>query len=335
MTTNIFAFSRKGCTLAKKIGEQFSDASCYALKKFSDKSGIIEIESTQEKLKELFSGSDLIVFVGAVGIAVRLIAPFVKSKTTDPAVIAVDECGQFVIPILSGHIGGANEYARILAKKLGATAVITTATDINGRFSVDEWAAKNGFYISDMEKAKRVSATILTDDVQVQSDFEIKGALPVGVTTGDKTVGFNITYKDINDGKLRLTPKVLYVGIGCKKDIPSSIVHKLFHKIFKEYQLDTNAVKEIVSIDLKKNEGAITALSQEYGIPTKFYTSEQLNKVQGDFSGSEFVKSVTGVDNVCERSAVLASGNGRLIVEKTALDGVTIAVALRKLEVIF
>ena len=119
----------------------------------------------QEFYGKLFQAHSALIFVGSVGIAVREIAPHVRSKATDPAVISLDELGKFVIPILSGHIGGANALAARLADALGATPVITTATDINHRFSVDTWATCHGCAISSLAAAKQVSAAVLEGDV--------------------------------------------------------------------------------------------------------------------------------------------------------------------------
>lgn len=357
MTTNIFAFSDQGCVLAKKIAEHYGDCGCFSLPKFAQKHGMEEIEGTQAKVGEVFDNSQLIIFVGAVGIAVRNIAPFIKSKTTDPAVLAVDEMARFVIPLLSGHIGGANDKARQLAQKLGAVAVITTATDINGKFSVDEWATKNNLYISDMEQAKNVSATILTEDVQIKSNFAIKGELPNGLTFNEQRVKIEITCTG-KDGKnndntndnsdksctLKLIPRVVSVGMGCKKDTPLEVAEELLLKVLSENNIDIKAVKSIASIDIKKEEKALVTLSEKYGIPFVTYTVQELLQVKGEFTRSEFVQGVTGVDNVCERSAMLAAENdkdnsgeniSRLIVKKTALKGVTVAISLTNWEVAF
>ncbi|MCD8103535.1 MAG: cobalamin biosynthesis protein [Lachnospiraceae bacterium] len=125
------------------------------------------------------SGADGIIFVGACGIAVRSIAPFLKSKMTDPAVLVIDEAGQFVISLLSGHIGGANRLAILAAQILGATPVITTATDVNGKFAVDVFAKDNGLRIGSMKAAKEISAAILRGEkVGVCCEGEIEGNIP-------------------------------------------------------------------------------------------------------------------------------------------------------------
>ena len=144
----------------------------------------------------LFAWADALVFVGAAGIAVRSIAPWVRDKRTDPAVLCVDELGRFVVPLLSGHIGGANALALRLAEELGAVPVVTTATDVNGRFSVDAWAARQGLFLDSMKAAKAVSAAILEGPVPLCCDFPVEGELPPGVVRGDSgAVGVCVSWQ--------------------------------------------------------------------------------------------------------------------------------------------
>ena len=347
---------------------------------------------------EHFNGKDLLISVGSVGIAVRHMAPYLKSKVTDPAVIVIDELGQHVIPVLSGHIGGANRMALELAEKLGGEAVITTATDINGRFAVDEWAARKGFAISSMKTAKDFSAAILERDLPLKSDFVICGELPKGLRkakfgnisnltvgsgnvdvsdlaasseediqaakegthnseTGDincdesrfenvyrsdshtpndlADIGLYVTWtKSEPFGEtLRLVPKCLYLGIGCRKGIDAESVRQAVKAVAEEHSIDLRAVKGIASIDLKKDEAGLLEFAREMGMEPEFFSAKELEAVEGEFTPSEFVKGVTGVDNVCERAALVNAD--RLIVKKTALNGVTVAVGLKDVEIIF
>ena len=147
MRVSVFAFSRQGCRTARRVMEFFgsNSVSAYTMERFGE-DGFVAIGSPSRAFYgDIFNRSDAIVFVGSAGIAVRKIAPYVRDKTTDPAVVSIDELGKFVIPLLSGHIGGANDLALKIADELGATPVITTATDINHKFSVDTWAARNGY----------------------------------------------------------------------------------------------------------------------------------------------------------------------------------------------
>ena len=173
MNIAIFAYSRTGCKTARRICMALPEAEmlCYVVPRLAEP-GFLPLEKAV--YGAAFSEMDALIFVGAAGIAVREFAPYVRDKRTDPAVLGLNERANFVIPLLSGHIGGANALARRLAAALGATAVVTTATDVNGKFSVDTWATEHGCAISDMGLAKAVSAEILEHSVPFCSDFPIR-----------------------------------------------------------------------------------------------------------------------------------------------------------------
>lgn len=189
MRAALFAYSRGGCATARRVLEALPEEvwMCYTMPRFEEP-GFLPLDRAIYGV--CFSSMDALIFVGACGIAVREIAPYVKSKKTDPAVVCIDEAGQFVIPLLSGHIGGANALAEKLAEKLDATAVVTTATDVRGKFAVDAWAARHGCAISDMGLAKAVSAAILEGDVPLCSQFYLP-VPPAGgyVCRGDRPSG--------------------------------------------------------------------------------------------------------------------------------------------------
>ena len=287
----------------------------------------------------LFAEADALIFVGACGIAVRAIAPFVKSKTTDPAVIVADERGQYVISLLSGHIGGANSLARRIAEGIGGTPVVTTATDVNHRFAADEWAARKGLTIESMQAAKRFAVEILKRDLPLCSDFPVRGALPGGLSAGGSgDCGLMISCRNEKpfDTTLLLIPRILHVGIGCKRGVSPERIRGAVERVLASEHLLRAAIAEVASIDVKREEAGLLGFCREWELPTVFFTAEELRNVQGGFSASAFVQSTVGVDNVCERAAVLSAGEGAvLIVGKTCMDGVTVAVAQEKWSVCF
>ena len=233
----------------------------------------------------------LLVFVGAAGIAVRAVAPFVQSKAFDPAVVCVDEGGRFAIPLLSGHLGGANEAARTIARAIGAIPVVTTATDGRGAWAIDLWAKQHGWQIPDLSAAKKITAAVLA-------------------------------------GK-----KVLSVGIGCKRGTDSQKLADVVRDVFFQNDLPLSLVGVVASIDLKKDERAISDLAASLSVPFVTFTADELNAAcagQGRFSASDFVRETIGVDCVCERAAVCAAQTTAdwLLVHKTAYDGVTVAIAV-------
>ena len=335
MTGCIFAFSRQGCQTARRIMEACPEMTwqSFTMERFSE-SDFAPI--TSKCYGDCFSSTELMVFVGSCGIAVRKIAPYVHDKRTDPAVICVDELGTFVIPLLSGHIGGANALARRIAESLHATPVITTATDINCKFSVDTWATENGCAISSMKLAKAVSAAILEGDIPLKSDFPIAGTLPNGVISGETgTLGVYLTASDKEpfENTLRLIPRRLHLGIGCRRGIEKEAIERAVEQVFRENGLDFRAVSCAASIDLKKDEEGLLSFCEEQSLPIRFYSAAELEAVPGEFTPSPFVQKVTGVDNVCERAALIGAED--LIVRKTACHGVTVAVAKRTWEVHF
>lgn len=338
MKTAIFAYSRQGCFTADRIIKYLPGGEN---RKFAPErvasAGFSRIaKPTEPFYGEQFQWANALIFVGACGIAVRAIAPHIRSKTTDPAVLCIDEQGIFVIPLLSGHIGGANKLALELADRLNAQAVITTATDINGRFSVDSWAAQNGFLIGNMTIAKEISAAILEHDVPLSSSLPIVSDLPDGVflsETGE--IGIYIGWKKLSPfhKTLNLIPKILHLGIGSRKGIDYDTIQKTISEIFERENIDKRAIKIISSIDLKSNEEGLLEFSRIENLPIIFYAAEELDAVPGSFSGSDFVKKITGVDNVCERAAMIGAEN--LVLKKTALNGITVAISAESKEVSF
>jgi len=276
---------------------------------------------------ERFGASDGLIFVGACGIAVRAVAPYVKDKLTDPAVVSVDEAGRFAVPLLSGHVGGANALALRVAELSGGQAAISTATDVNGLFAVDVWAARRGMSISSRALAKEVSAALLEGrPVGFASDFG--HPCPEGLQARTEDLGVWVTDRLTGapfPRTLRLVPKSLILGIGCRRGTEALAIEEAVGEALAG--LDPAAVAAAATIDLKRDEAGLLAFCQGRGWPLRVYSAGELAQAEGKFTPSAFVASVTGVDNVCERAAVL--GGGRLIVPKRAKNGVTTAVARR------
>lgn len=340
MKISLVCFTAGGETVCGKIMEVLAAEGheCRGYKKgsFTAKLCLGNISgSLSEWTKRVFSQQDALIFIGATGIAVRAVAPFVKSKTTDPACIAVDEQGNYVIPLLSGHIGGANQLARKISAGIGALPVITTATDLHGLFAVDEWARMNKLYITDMTRAKQIAASLLEEKTcGVFSSFPIQGKRPPELTVGDAEMSIEISIASHarNQHALQLIPPCLVLGIGCRKNTPTSAISALVGETLKAAGISEKAVFKVASINLKAEEPGLLEFCKERKFSFQVFSPEELAAVEGNFSVSQFVSSITGVDNVCERAAVLASGNGRLIVKKKARDGVTVAAALQEPE---
>ena len=330
MKVSIIAFTDNGMEIAYKLSNSLSEANDVDFARCGK--GALSTWT-----EEHFSNSDALIFIGAIGIALRAIAPYIKTKTKDPAVVVVDELGQFSIPILSGHIGGANELALRISEILNAIPVITTATDINNVFAVDTWAKSQGLNILNPQCIKLVSSKLLKgESVHIKSDYSIQGNLPNNLYLNDleNMADFDviISHKDysnsINNNEiLFLIPSIITVGIGCRKDISFENIEKSILNILKKENYHILSLNALASIDKKANEKGILEFAKKYDLPFSTYSAEELNSLEGDFTKSDFVKSIVEVDNVCERSAIMES-NGKLIRRKDTCDGAGVTVAL-------
>lgn len=315
-----------------------------------DQPGIFALkESVGAWTGRLFQEVDGFLYIGAAGIAVRAVAPYLRDKMTDPAVVVIDEQGKYAISLLAGHVGGANRLAVLAGEILGAVPVITTASDVQGRTAVDVWAADRGLRLSDREQAKHVAAALVNGEtVGFYSDYPLAEPVPEGYAFGQRC-GINVwvTSRVIPDPDstiamllpretqiLRLIPASLVVGIGCRRDVETERVKEAVERTLLRKGLDLRAVDRVASIDLKRGERGIVETAGFWGIPFVTFSAGELEQVGGDVSESAFVRSVTGTGNVCERAALLGAGEGsRLLVRKEICGGVTVAVAEKNLEI--
>lgn len=287
--------------------------------------------------RQRFEEGRAMIFIGAAGIAVRAVAPWVKDKLSDPPVVVVDEKARFVIPILSGHVGGGNRLALRIGEWLGSTPVITTATDVNGLFAVDVYAAEQGLVITDRREAKSISAAVLEGErIGFFSDLkETFGRVPEGcaeeagshniwITVKDETAP--VSWERKGGSCLRLVPRAVVLGVGCRRGIRKEVLEKQVLKALRDHQISLESVKALATIDIKKDEKAILRLAEAYGWELRFYEAERLLAVEGDFKESAFVARTVGVGNVCERAA--AAEGGQLLIHKQAGMGTAVAAAL-------
>ncbi len=320
MNAHVLAFTERGFALAERIADYLDGTAERCAE------GCLK-DWTEQAFKE----GGALIYVGAVGIAVRAIAPLIRHKVCDPAVLVIDETGKFVVPILSGHLGGANELAERLASFLGALPVITTATDRNGVFAVDSWAKRQNCVIPTPNRIKTVSAKLLKGGiVKYYSEFLILGDVPAGLAAGGKyDCDFALTIRRFPDEVLSCVPRIVTLGIGCRKDISTEALEERLCLFLAKNRLDESAICEVSTIDIKQTEPGLNAFCAAHGWVMRTFSSAQLRLTSGCFSSSEFVTETVGVDNVCERSAVLASG-GTLMIPKFAGGGITMAAAVRE-----
>ena len=318
MRIKILYFTDKGKALAERLKAGLTDHDAVIVPKGAPLAIVCG---------DAFVDNEALVFVGAVGIAVRTIAPLVRDKLKDPPVIAMDENGSFVIPLLSGHVGGANSLAIEIAEAIEAQPVITTATDVSGTFSVDLFAKENELRIANRDGIAKVSSSALEGKPVTICIKDYPPKEPVDVLIADEEAAEGL--KD--PAKIVLCPKRYAIGMGCRKDKSYEDLRAFAEEVLSNNGIDINDAGCIATIDVKKDEEGLKRLSQAWRIPLITFEAGMLAKAEGDFSHSDTVLEKVGVDNVCERAAVLAAGKGSQIrVRKTARDGMTIAVAERK-----
>ena len=328
MTVAVIAFTRRGAELGKNLAAAMG-GTLAAPARFAADVGAEPVPSLDAWTAAQWGEAEGLIFVGAAGIAVRAIAPHIKDKFTDPAVVSVDEAGRFAVPLLSGHVGGANGLALRVAALTGGQAAVSTATDVNGLFAVDVWAKGNGLAITDRTLAKEVSAALLDwTPVGFASDFG--HPCPEGLTDGPAELGVWVTW-ETGTGPfartLRLAPRGLILGIGCRRGTPAAAIQAAVEAALAGYE--PRAVCQVATIDLKQDEPGLLDFCAAHSLPLAVYPAAELAAVEGEFTPSDFVKGITGVDNVCERAAVRAGGT--ILVPKQAKNGVTVAVAGRNM----
>ncbi len=333
----LIAFTEQGCRLAARLAEglarEGARTSVVGPARFAEACGIEAYGSVASWVDRHFPLEGALVFVSAAGIAVRCIAPHVRDKFSDPAVVSVDEAGMVAVPLLSGHVGAANDVARAVARLTGGQAAVSTATDINGLFAVDEWARDQDLALVEREVAKEVSAALLEGrQVGFASEFAVEGPLPAGFgeAAGQMLgvyVGFDTACAPFAR-TLHLVPRTAALGLGARRGVSEQALEGVAACALAAAGVPEQAVAAVASIDLKRDEAGLARFAEAHGWPLRFFSAEELQRVGGSFSESEFVRAVTGTDNVCERAAVACGGELR--VRKVAGDGATAALALAR-----
>ncbi len=332
----IISFTQHGRVLSEKLKEKLNIKIEKVETFYRPSQGAVQW--AQEQMEQRHA----LIFIGACGIAVRAIAPFVKDKLTDSPVLVMDEKGRHVIPILSGHIGGANQLAQMLAEWMGAEAVITTATDLNHAFAADLFAEENRLRIVNRDGIAKVSSRALAGEtvtISIEPEAqELIQQMPDGleqvpyppIQNVDVLVSASAKNEDRKKALLVLKPREYYIGIGCKKGTKKEKIDIFIRENLSKLGIAVSDIAAVSSIIKKQTEAGICEWALEHRIPFLTYTAEELEAVKGAFHGSDFVKQTAGVDNVCERAACRACGPaGILVLEKQAADGMTVAAAKR------
>ncbi len=337
MAQAIVALSKMARDLALNIRQKANEYTIYTM----PRQLCSDLKPIEGSLKEftgyLFERYETLVFIMATGIVVRIIAPYLQHKSVDPAVLVLDSSGRHVISLLSGHLGGANEKAIELAELIGATPVITTASDLSSKPAVDMLAKQKGLIIKDYTRAKELTALIIEEKmIGILSDFPVKfNDLPANVRLVDAPLSglrglIYITNKlmlpALNYPVVQLIAPSITIGIGCKRGISEGQISAALDSILRQLNIAKQAVNRVASIDLKKDEPGIIALARNLGAEYITYPVEKLQEVEQLFTGSAFVKKTVGVAAVCEPAGYLASNYGRCLLPQKKCSGLTISV---------
>jgi cobalt-precorrin 5A hydrolase len=351
----IFAVTRQGVETAAKIRDvlNIKKISCkiFAPQKYVQKGVIPIAKKLEEAIKEVFNKGDAIVAVMAAGIIVRKVAPLLKNKMSDPPVVCVDTSGRFAISLVSGHYGRANELTKLIADGLGAVPVITTASDVMGKQSVDELARALHCRILNPRSLVAVNSALVNEEELVMvlvgnmkittdkiEDYEVRTAenteqatrivngFDAGVIIADNEISWDKLTKPVTI----LKQKTIAVGIGSRKNVAEDDIIEIVNDALKQVDIPLERVDRLATVDIKKDSLYMNKAAERLGLNLEFISIDELRSFEHeDLSpDSELVKKKIGVGGVCERAALITAGKkAKLILKKTKEKGVTVAIA--------
>lgn len=315
----IFCVTENGIEIAKKINEKIS-SDVFVIEKFNKNFGI-SFTSLKEVVNENFKKYKYLIFIMATGIVTRIIAPHILKKDVDPAVISIDEQGNFVIPLLSGHLGGANNQSKKIANIINSIPVITTATDVSGKIAVDTLAENLNCKLDSLESAKKVTSLILQNK-QISID------LPKNIEVNNKNAeGIILITNKINIEITKIIPQNICVGIGCKKGTKVEDLEIFVDEVFNNFNLNIESIKNLNSCWVKQEEEGLLKLSKLINRKINFFSKEEIEEFENLIEEkSDFVKNTIGVYGVSEPCAYLGSNRkGKFLVKKIKKQGMTLS----------
>ena len=352
MRIAIISVTKQGSILAEKIASlnnwQDDELFCYA----KSGRGLIKHEQYDNLgvlLKEIWPKSQLLIFVMATGIVVRSIGDLLKHKSLDPAVLCLDEKGKFIISLLSGHLGGANMFAKMLSNRLvGSQAVITTATDVNKFVAPDVIARDFNFKIASFVSLRYINAEIADgEDICYYLAAHLAEYRQAIISYNVEVITFEQLPEELLDKKIvivtdQVLPEKWYVrdnvlvmipqhhvvGVGCRRDISGERILTAIRDVCQAQNIDLNSVKSLASAWVKSDEVGLLQAGKILNLPIDFYEQEELMYAIAKYNlcESAYVKKTLGIGNVCEAAALCKVKKGRIKVCKTAKNQITIAV---------
>ena len=346
---SVLAITKNGIIIGEKLKELFPNWDIFAPEKLSNKNNEITwySEATTNKIIELFKNSNALICLFSLGAVIRLIAPHLKDKKTDPAVIVIDDKTNFVISVLSGHIGGANELTQQIAEKLNALPVITTAADVNKTIAVDLVGKEFGWKIDDETTVTKISAHMVNEEpigvYQQTGNKEWYKQLPKNVKIYDSLDGLKksnskahliisdkIIEEDLSQESVIYRPESLVIGIGLHWDTTKDTIKEGIEFCLDKFNLSSKSIAKLVSIKKPEDVKGLIELGKEMKIPVEYVDREELAEIITP-NPSNTVKAFEGTASVSEAAAIKVS-KGELIVEKQKFPpNLTVAIA-RKME---
>lgn len=343
--TSVLAITKNGVNIGENLKKLFPDCNVFAPSKLTtDAVGITWYsEPTTEKIVELFKNNNALICIFSLGAVIRLISPYLKDKKTDPAVIVIDDKTNFVISVLSGHIGGANELTEEIAEKLGALPVITTAADVNKTIAVDLVGREFNWKIDDDSTVTKISAHMVNEEpiglFQETGEKNWYKKLPKNVTIYENMeelkksnskahliISDKIIEGEISKESVIYRPPSLVIGIGLHWDTSKETIREGIEFCLEKFKLNSKSIAKLVSIKKPKDVQGLIDLGKEMEIPVEYVNREDLAEISAP-NPSETVKAFEGTASVSEAAAIKVS-KGQLIVEKQKFPpNLTIAIA--------
>ncbi len=323
MKTDIIYLSRNGAEIANRIKNGLKN--CRILD---------SVQPVSERIQSVWEQTDCIICIMASGIVVRSIAGLLKDKYSDPAVVVIDDKGENVISLLSGHLGGANRMTRQIARILKGSPVITTASDVHRKTAVDIWLRENNLICLDRKDVNKLCAEMVENgSLRLFFEFSYPIELPPDIIRVNRKeeADFILTRdKRLRNDNICIFPKDLAIGLGCNRGTPIERVEEVIQSLFDETGLDLSMFNGIGTIDLKIDEKGLLQFAEKYGLTISFYSKTSLNEVKGA-GFSKYVFETIGVNGVAEQASMLAAKNGEhdgtLLIRKRKFNDVTVAIA--------
>jgi len=346
MTLAIIAITPRGATLARHLASHLPESTVCLPDRFREEDGARYFSAPLSAfLPEAFNSYGGLICIMATGIVVRLLASCLRSKAVDPAVVVVDEAGQFAISLLSGHLGGANDLADEVAAALGGQAVITTATDVNGLPAWDVSARDAGLQIEPLSHLKRFNLALLEGQpiALVDPRQRLSGSyagLPQvvccrtfleaeesGAGSHVYVTHLVIPYAESETALLLLRPRDLFLGIGCNRGTAAEEISAVVKQVLESAGLSLLSLQGVATIEEKRDEVGLNEFARLSHLNISYFTADQLNAVTVPSAPSLHALKAVGARGVCEPAALLAAQPGRLLIHKQKCGNVTVAVA--------